>query len=399
MTKKLRISKRTVDRLKGDGRDRFYWDERVPGFGVRVRESGRKSYVVQFRVSGGRIRRVTLGQHGALSPKDARRRAVELLSSARLGLDADAPREKDRTEDARAKKPMGPKVRDLAKRFLEEYATAHCKPRTRVEYRRLVEGHVLPNLGDEAVADLRRIEVIALHQSMRATPYQANRILSVLSKMFNLAEIWGMRREGSNPCTRVLRFPEGRRERFLSSEEIAQLGRTLDESLAAGKEKRPAIAALRLLMLTGCRLSEVLTLRWEFVDLQAREIRLPDSKTGRRSVPLSPSAARLLEDLRREAAGPWVFVGRRGDRLKDLHAPWGRIRRRAGLESVRIHDLRHSFASRALALGESLTMIGKLLGHSQLKTTARYAHLADQAVRASAARVGDSIAEDLGTGP
>ena len=149
-------------------------------------------------------------------------------------------------------------------------------------------------------------------------------------------------------------------------------------------------------MLTGCRLSEIQKLRWEHVDLEASELRLPDSKTGGRAIPLAPSAVRLLASLPRDEDNPWVIAGKLpGSYLTDLQHPWRRIRERAELPDVRIHDLRHSFASRALALGEGLPMIGKLLGHTQVQTTARYAHLARDTVKASAARIGDSIDSDL----
>ncbi len=214
--------------------------------------------------------------------------------------------------------------------------------------------------------------------------------------MFNLAELWGLRPDGSNPCLHVKRFREDKRERFLNAEEFSRLGRVLDEIAADGSETRSTVAAIRLLMLTGGRLSEIQKLRWEHVDLDAGELRLPDSKTGGRAVPLAPSAVKLLAALPRDPDSPWVIAGRKpGAHLTDLQHPWRRIRARAGLDDVRIHDLRHSFASRALALGEGLPMIGKLLGHTQVQTTARYAHLARDTVKASAARIGDSIKRDL----
>ena len=157
-----------------------------------------------------------------------------------------------------------------------------------------------------------------------------------------------------------------------------------------------AAAAIRLLMLTGCRRNEIVTLRWEDVDLEAGELRLPDGKTGARLVPLSPAAAEVLSRLPRLADNPWVVPGSRpGAHLADLQPPWERVRKRAGLDDVRIHDLWHSFASRALALGESLPMIGKLLGHTQVQTTARYAHLARDSVKASASRIAGSIGADI----
>ena len=157
-----------------------------------------------------------------------------------------------------------------------------------------------------------------------------------------------------------------------------------------------AVAAIRLLVLTGCRRSEILGLRWEHVDLGASELRLPDSKTGARLVPLSPAAAEVIACLPRVAGNPWVIAGRNpGAPLRNLQYPWEILRARAGLDDVRIHDLRHSFASRALALGESLSMIGELLGHRRVRTTARYAHLAREAVKSSASRVAESIGADI----
>ena len=206
------------------------------------------------------------------------------------------------------------------------------------------------------------------------------------------------RRSRANPCLHVKRFKEEKRERFLSAEEFRRLGNVLDEILQDGSETRSAVAAIRLLMLTGCRLSEIQKLKWEHVDLNAGENQLPDSKTGGRAVPLAPSAGRLLAGLSHDDDNPWVIAGRKpGSHLTDLQHPWRRIRERAELPDVRIHDLRHSFASRALALGEGLPMIGKLLGHAQVQTTARYAHLARDTVKASAARIGDSIDSDLDT--
>ena len=214
----------------------------------------------------------------------------------------------------------------------------------------------------------------------------------MVRKMFNLAEAWGLRKDGGNPCRFVQKFKEKKRERFLTDEEFHRLGQVLNEIEADGSETLAAVTAVRLLMLTGCRLSEIQTLRWEDVNLEAAEIRLRDGKTGARMVPLSGAAVSVLSALPRPNDNPWVIVGKKpGAHLTDLQHPWRRIRARADLDDVRIHDLRHSFASHALALGESLPMIGKLLGHTQVQTTARYAHLANESVKASGSRVGDSI--------
>ena len=218
----------------------------------------------------------------------------------------------------------------------------------------------------------------------------------VLSKMFSLAEAWGLAPSGGNPCRFVLRYKEGKRERFLTAEEYRRIGRELSVLDGEGPMPARAAAALRLLMLTGCRLGEILTLRWDDVDRNAAELRLRDSKTGARMVPLSPTAAAVLLEIVPVPCSPWMFAGREPDRhLSQLSTYWQRVRARAEVKDVRIHDLRHSFASRALALGENLTMIGRLLGHADVGSTARYVHLARDAEKTAVARVGDSIEADI----
>ncbi len=376
-----RLTKRAVDALKANGADTVHWDGELTGFGVRVRKSGRKYYVVQTRVSG-KLRWFTIGPHGPLSPDQARGRALEILACAKKGID---PR------DADARRAAAPTMVDLGRRFLDEYVPSHCKPSTREEYRRSVRLFIDPLIGALPVSKVQRRDVAALHHGLRDKPYQANRTLGVLSKMFSLADVWGWRPDGSNPCRHVKRYKEHRRERFLSEKETARLGEVLRE---VEEEMPSAVTAFRLLLLTGCRMSEIRDLRWEHV--KADCIELPDAKTGGRVVPLGPEARAVLSAITREDDNPWVISGRLpGSHLTDLQRPWRRIRKRAGIEDVRIHDLRHSFASRALALGESLTMIGKLLGHTQVQTTARYAHLARDSIQTAASRITESIGASL----
>ena len=229
---------------------------------------------------------------------------------------------------------------------------------------------------------------------LRDTPRAANRVLEILSQMFALSEAWGLSREGGNPCRSVVKYKRRKRERFLTEPEYRRLGRVLGALEAEGRMPAHAAAALRLLMLTGCRLNEILTLRWDDVDRTAGELRLREAKTGARMVPLTPTAAAVLAGIARFPGNPWV-IGQPGGRLTHLSAYWYRVRERAGLGDVRIHDLRHSYASRALALGESLTMIGRLLGHADIGSTARYAHLARDTEKVSAAKVGGSIEADI----
>ncbi|HUS95525.1 MAG TPA: tyrosine-type recombinase/integrase, partial [Hyphomicrobiaceae bacterium] len=267
-----------------------------------------------------------------------------------------------------------------------------CKPSTRYEYKRSVELFIYPKLGTRRVTDIERRDIAELHHSFSHIPYQANRTLGVLSKMFNLAEIWGLRPDGSNPCLHVKKYSEQKRERFLGPGEFAALGKALREVEQDGSETQSAIDAIRLLMLTGCRLGEIMTLKWDYVDLKARELRLPDSKTGAKIVHFGKMACQVLKGIEKLEDNPYVITGKkRGSRLTDLQHPWRRIRAKAGLDDVRIHDLRHSYASGALALGEGLPMIGKLLGHTQVQTTARYAHLANDPVKSAAGRVSDTI--------
>ena len=379
-----KLTKRAVDALSVSGHDAVFWDRELPGFGVRVYPSGRKIFVVQSRGPHG-PKRVTLGRHGELSAEKARKRAAEMIDRIKRGKDPfPAPPPPELT------------VAGLAKRFLQGHVAVNCRENTQKVYRYLLEAHVLPELGDVPLDEVDRARVAALHYRLRETPGSANRAVHLLSQMFSLAEAWELVPPGTNPCRSVRRYRERKRERFLSSAEYRKLGRALKRVEADGSVRRSAIAALRLLTLTGCRKSEIMGLRWDDVDRTARELRLRDSKTGPRSVPLTPAVEAVLDGIPRFEDSPWVIVGRNPDApLVNLGAAWGRVRAEAGLDDVRLHDLRHSWASRALALGESLSMIGALLGHGKIATTARYAHLARDTEKASAAKVGGSIGADI----
>ena len=379
-TSELKITKRTVDALSVERGDAVFWDRALQGFGVRAYATGRMVYVVQTRGPGG-SRRVTLGRHGELSADAARKQAAVVIDRIKRG------------EDPVPTSPAPePTVAGLAERYLRVHVSTHCNAGTARRYRSALDNHILPALGATALSAVGRGDVAALHHKMRGTPRTANQAIKILSKMFSLAEAWGLVPPGGNPCRSVRRYKEAPRERFLTPEEYRRLGRALREAEADGLMWPQAIAALRLLMLTGCRREEIVTLRWDDVDMTARELRFRDAKSGPRMVPLTPSLVRVLDGIPRVEGNPWMITGRKpGAHLSDLHNHWERIRARAGLEDVRIHDLRHSYASRALALGESLTMIGRLLGHAKVSTTARYAHLMRDSEKAAAARVGDSI--------
>jgi len=381
-----KITKRTVDQLAPDEADRLIWDTDVKGFGVRCRPSGAKVYVLKMRVRG-RQRWLTIGQHGSpWTPEGARVEAKRLLGLRASGKDPAAEREHERGVIT---------VAELGERFLDKHVARRCKPTTAADYRRAVQSLINPALGRLRITEVDRADIARLHQQLEDHPYQANRVLAVLSKMFNLAEEWGLRADGSNPCRHVKKFKETKRERYLRADELQRLGTVLRE--AEGREGNFAVAAIRLLLLTGARLSEILTLKWEHVDEDSRVLRLPDSKTGAKVIHLNEAAMEILRRLPHEDKNPHVIPGHRaGARLVNLQAPWRRIRTMAGLDDVRIHDLRHSYASVAAGLGLSLPMIGNLLGHSQPATTHRYAHHAADPTRAAADLIGVEIQRSLG---
>ena len=380
------ISRRTVEALPVGDREAVFWDRELSGFGVRVYPSGSKVYLVQTR-AGGKSRRITIGRHGLLTAEQARRKAAGVIAGIKAG------EEPVLTASQRAN---GPTLAEVGERYLREHVAVRCKPTTAGAYRHALNRFLLPAFGSLPLGAISRDQVASLHYKLHKTPTMANQVVDTLSRLFVMAEAWGLAPAGGNPCRFVKKYQKRSCERFLSEQEFRRLGKVLTELEAEGKVSASGIAAFRLLMLTGCRRNEILTLRWDDVDLEAGELRLRDAKTGARWVALSPAATRVLAALSRFPDNPWVITGSRvGGRLANLNAQWVVVRRRAGLEDVRIHDLRHSFASRALALGEGLTMIGKLLGHRQVQTTARYAHLARESVKTSAARVAESIAADM----
>ena len=378
-----KITKRIVDKLSPSGRDVLKWDAEVKGFGIRCRPSGAKFYVLKMRV-GGRQRWFTIGRHGSpWTAETARCEALRLLGLRAAGKDP--ARDRDHEKGALI-------IAELTDRFLAEHVACRCKPRTAEDYRRAIGRYIRPVLGHHGLADLARADIVRLHHQLRHRPYQANRCLAVLSKMMNLAEAWGLRPDGSNPCRHVKKYREDKRERYLTKEELHRLGAALAQAEQTKAESPFAIAAIGLLILTGARLTEILSLRWEYVDLANGVLRLPDSKTGAKDIFLNEASIKLLREMPRMAGNPHVIAGKKeGARLVNLQKPWRRLRATADLHGVRIHDLRHSFASIAAGAGMSLPVIGKLLGHTQPATTARYAHLAADPIRAASNLIGSAI--------
>jgi integrase len=386
------ITKRSVDAAMPRPADSYLWDDELAGFGLKITPAGRKVYLVQYQLGGrkGRTRRVTIGQHGNVTPTFARNEAKRLLGEIAAGRDPAEDRDKTRADKSLAV---------VLGQFMMEHVQSKRKASTACEYQRIAKLYIVPRLGRRPIGEIKRQDVAKLHHELASKPYQSNRTLALLSKFFNWAEKHGLRPDGSNPCRHVEKYRENRRERFLSEAELARLG---DALRAAEREKSAtpwAIAAIRLLTLTGARLSEILTLQWEHVSEEHGCLMLPDSKTGRKAVRLSPPALALLHSIPRLEGNPYVICGEKpGRHSVNLEKPWRRIRKAARLDDVRLHDLRHSFASVAASGGQSLVVIGKMLGHSQPATTARYAHLADDPVRAASDAVGKHIAAAMDGG-
>ena len=369
-----RLTKNLIETEQPGDKPKFLWDVQQPGFGVKILPSGKKKYLVKYRAKGGgraaQQRWYLIGTHGAITLEQARLIARQVQGAIAEGKDPQGQKEAFRSAAT---------VLDLWDRFEKEHLSKR-KESTKRHYRQIWQIHVRKALGTKKVIDVNRDDIHRLHHKMSKHPYQANRAIAVLSKMFNLAEQWGMRPDGTNPCRHVEKYRERSRERFLNGEELEHLGIALREGLSAQTETPHMVAAIQLLLLTGARVSEILGVRWEWIDWEVRIIRLPDSKTGAKSVYLSETAIKvlkMLKDLPQAAENPYVIAGRvPGKPLNDLRHPWHRVRERAGLNDVRLHDLRHTAASIGVSQGMNLPVIGRLLGHTQASTTQRYAHVA-----------------------
>lgn len=367
-----RITKTAVDNLMPQGEaPSFLWDRSLPGFGVKCSPRGAKRYVVKYRADGGgrsaRQRWLTLGGHGQLTPDQARKMAQQALAAVARGEDP---------QGAKTGRRDAMSVADLWERYEKEHLPS-CKPLTRRDYEAQWKARLKPKFGKIAVQNVSRSDVDQLHKALRATPYRANRVLALFSRLMTLAEAWDLRLPGSNPCRHIERYEEKPRSRYLSVEELKALGAALEAMSVDKTLSASASNAIRLLLLTGARLNEVLGAEWQWVDYKRKLIALPDSKTGAKPVFLSEAAITILKQQKAIAGNStFIFPGRGEEgRMINLRKPWSKVCGRAGLEGVRLHDLRHTSASVAVSQGASLPIIGRLLGHSQAQTTQRYAHV------------------------
>jgi integrase len=382
-----RITTAAVNAMKpGD----IIWDGTLAGFGVRCRRRS-KSFIVFYRTRDtGQQRLVTLGRYGALTVEQARRKAQIVLG--------DVAGHRDPQAEHMRRKAI-PTVTALAQRFLAEHARPKLKARTAAEYARLLEKRIVPALGQIRADKLAERDVVRWHADLQGTPREANHAAAVLSRLMTFAEQQGERPKHSNPVRGLERFREGVRERYLTQAEFERLGAALASAEAEGMNLF-AIAAIRLLIFTGARRGEILGLLWAHVHIERAALFLPDSKTGRKTIHLNEPALVVLASLPRLADNPFVICGaKRGEALKDLIAPWHDLRERAGITDVRLHDLRHSFASVAASQGVPLAVLGRLVGHQTLRTTERYAHIFSGSIRAANDQIGQSLARALGPRP
>lgn len=368
-----KLTKREIDALSAVGDSPAYlWDDTVPGFGIKALPSGSKRFILKYRADGGgrsaRQRWLTIGTYGPITLDQARDLARQAHAEIARGGDPQG-----RKSSLRA----APTMNDVWSRF-EAEELPRKKALTQRDYRAIWNDVIYPKFGTSKVETLARSDIDRFHKAYRDTPYRANRALALLSRLMSLAEAWEWRTQGSNPCRYVSRFEERARTRFLTSGELKRLGAVLPKLEAEGAITSTARNAIELLLLTGARLNEVLTAKWQWVDFKKGVLSLPDSKTGAKPIYLSEQAKIVLKRQKGAVASKlYIFPSAANPKKPyvNLRKPWERVCLSATIDNVRLHDLRHTAASIAVAQGASLPVIGRLLGHSQSQTTQRYAHV------------------------
>lgn len=409
----VKLTKRTVDAIGPSDRASIVYDADLKGFGVRVAPNGSLSWFVEYRPGAGGRRvakkRMVIGGR-EFTPEQARQAAKGILASISLGSDPVAVRREERESET---------FREFAERYLREEAEAKLKLGTVVNYRICIRKHAVPEIGSIKLNRISTADISRIHSKVGQTrPMTANRVVECISSIFRYAATCNLVPFGHNPTKGIRAFRESRRERFLNSDELARLGSAIREAETVGipydvDETKPTskhapkpenrrikinaytAAAFRLLILTGARLREILHLKWEYVDFQRGLLLLPDSKTGRKAIVLNAPALAVLRSL--EPKGQYVIFSEQEDKPRaDLNKPWRTISARAGLQGVRVHDLRHTHASVGAGAGLGLPIIGKLLGHTQASTTQRYAHLDSDPLRKASNEIANSIAAQMG---
>ncbi len=379
----MSITKRTIDSLAYEGNNNsrhVVWDDRLPGFGVRVYPSGRKAFVLSYRAEG-RKRQLTIGTYGALTLAEAKERAQKYLVTITDGDDPLAKRIQRATAET---------LDALCSKYIENYAKQRKK--TWYDDKLRIDNRILPAWKGRKVISIKRADVSALHTRIGAdTPYEANRVLALISKLFDLAEQWGFVPAGTtNPSAGIEKFKEKKRDRWVTQEEMPKLIQSINET-----ESHSVKSALWLYLLTGMRKTELLALKWADVDLPNMLLSVQDTKSGSPLyLPLSVPAIKILVSIPHVIDNPYVFVGKvEGHHLVNIDKPWRKIRSNAGMDDVRLHDLRRTVGSWLAQSGNSLHLIGKVLNHSNTSTTAVYARFGQDQVRTALDNHGERILE------
>ncbi|MEQ1521985.1 MAG: site-specific integrase [Aestuariivirga sp.] len=379
---KKRITKAAIE---GMSPGEVIWDTKLTGFGVRYQRRDRV-FLYKCRI-GSRQRWFSIGKFGQPWTVDMAENRVKILQGE-IAKDADPASLRD-------EKIRNPTLKEAGDVYLQT-EIAKKSGATQVLYRDFLERLIYPKYGRTKVADFKFSDVSALHHGLRETPITANRVIATLSTFFNWCELHGHRPKYSNPTQGIKKFKETSKERFLSPRELTRLGVALNRAERNKTETVYAIAAIRLLIFTGCRRNEILTLRWGDVNLERAILSLRETKTGSRVIYLSAPAISVIKSIPRVSKNPYVIAGEREARhLVNLRKCWLRICKVARLKQVRLHDLRHSFASIGVSGGASLPIIGKLLGHSKSSTTEKYSHLSADPVRAVNEAMGRQISDLL----
>lgn len=420
------LTKIYVEKLKSQNKDFIIWDDKLSGFGIKVTPTGRKSYFMKYRTLDGRQRKPSIGIHGNITCEQARKTAEQWHGSLANGNDPFKLKEEARDSLT---------VSQLCDRYLKEHAEIRKKPLGLELDKQVIRAYIKPRLGSLKTLSITKADIQKFHLSMKGTPAHANRVLRTLSKMFNLAEDWEYRPQNTNPVSKVERYKELPRERYLNELELLSLGKALDFAERHETETPHFIALVRLLLLTGARLREIMHAKWQWFNLEQGLLELPDSKTGKKTVYLSPDAINVINNIPKVKNNSHIIVGaKEGLPIITPTKAWGRIKETAtieylkeiseyqglihglkeislktiiqecknqklpeptGLMDVRLHDLRHTYASICVGQGMSLHMVAKLLGHTRTRTSERYAHLAHNPMSSAAAQIGSVIINNI----
>lgn len=379
-----KLTKTLVDGLKASGKDTVVWDSELEGFGVRVQATGRKVYMVRYRVRDGQRtqRKQNIARCSDMPPEKARDLARKVFAQVAEGLDPLMARKQDKE---------APTVQALSLRYMQEHARPFKKPRSVVLDEKNWRMHILPALGTKRVKDVTRAQIMTLFGSLAETPATGNQVLALLSKAFNLAEDWDWRPRNTNPCHKVKKYALQERELILSPEQIRGLSEAAAALVATNKISQPMFNLVHLLMLTGCRLREIMHAKRAWIDRERSLLLLPDSKTGQRKIALSPAVLEIVDGM--GADEEWLIPGRvKGAPMDSPYKAWRAIKAAAKLpKELRIHDLRHTVGSLGHMSGLTQKQIQLLLGHKQISTTARYIHGATGETSVVAEKMGNVI--------